>query len=142
MPDLWDMLPTPLTWIHCYRLLLYKYIVSLCLNNSLNFLSECGSHLFGIVKCTSLSYFYRECDVPGAEAIHLIKLHQNMSRERCEFKSTFGFRDNVVWVTDGCSGVFYLCYDGGRHVSGLNFRIWQICLNSGFHWIYMYQKEN
>lgn len=80
------------------------------------FPTECGIYLFGSVTCSSISYFYRECSVPGADVIHLIKLHENLSQEKCEFKKTFGFRDNSVWVTDGCSGTFYLCYEGGKAV--------------------------
>ena len=80
------------------------------------FPTECGSQLFGRVTCTSINYFYRECSVPGADVIHLIKLHESLSQQACVFKRTFGFRDNSVWVTDGCSGIFYLCYDGGKYV--------------------------
>ncbi|XP_052806500.1 uncharacterized protein LOC128235738 [Mya arenaria] len=71
---------------------------------------ECGALSFGSVTCSSLNYFYRECYVPGAEVIYLIKLHQNLTSENCAFKSTFGYRGKAVWVTNGCSGIFYLCY--------------------------------
>jgi len=73
---------------------------------------ECGTLRFGSVTCTSPNYIYRECHVAQADVIYLIKLHQNLTSDACTFKTTFGYRGNSIWVTSGCSGIFYLCYSG------------------------------
>ena len=75
--------------------------------------SECGTSIFSSVTCTSASLFYTECPVPGATEVNKIKLSKNLSEEICEFEVTFGFRKNAVWITNGCSGEFYVCYNGG-----------------------------
>ena len=77
--------------------------------------SECGTSIFSRVNCSSVNFYYSECPVPGADEVTKIKLSQNLTREVCEFEISFGFRMNAVWVTDGCSGEFYVCYDGGLY---------------------------
>ncbi|KAL4228865.1 hypothetical protein ACF0H5_011905 [Mactra antiquata] len=75
-------------------------------------IEECGRQHFAVIRCTSVNFFYRECTVPGAEQVTAIKLHSAYSSYTCEFKESFGYRVNNVWVTNGCSGEFYLCYNG------------------------------
>ena len=67
------------------------------------------------MNCSSVNFYYNECPVPGADEVTKIKLSQNFSREACQFELSFGFRAKAVWVTEGCSGEFYVCHIGGMY---------------------------
>jgi hypothetical protein len=59
-----------------------------------------GSNL---VDCSSDGGRYRECQIgPG----YFGRLQRDLSNGRCRENSTWGTRNGVIWVTDGCRGRF------------------------------------
>jgi hypothetical protein len=58
----------------------------------------------GVVDCASDNGRYRECALgPG----YFARMQQEYSRNRCRQDVTWGTRNGVVWVTDGCRARFY-----------------------------------
>ncbi|CAG5136155.1 unnamed protein product, partial [Candidula unifasciata] len=70
------------------------------------------------ISCTNIriisadtNYFPRL--VPEALRITSIEKKEQISRTQCLEGYTFGIKGPGVWVSGGCSGVFYVCYEPG-----------------------------
>ena len=57
----------------------------------------------GLIQCASENQLYRECSIGNGYSARLVR---ETSKGRCRRDSTWGTRNGVVWVTNGCRGEF------------------------------------
>ena len=62
-----------------------------------------GGGAGGIVQCASDNQRYRECALGHGYSARLVR---EISNDRCRRDSTWGTREGVLWVTNGCRGEF------------------------------------
>jgi len=62
------------------------------------------------VECRSEGGRYRECAIPRGYTARLV---QDFTSGKCRSSGSWGTRDGVVWVNDGCKGRFELSRTGG-----------------------------
>jgi hypothetical protein len=67
------------------------------------------------VRCESTDGRYRECEIGG---IGRVTLTRQISDKGCVEGKSWGYRDGVVWVTDGCRAEFGLAQRGFQARSG------------------------
>ncbi len=60
------------------------------------------------LTCKSDNYRRERCEVGGI--ISTIRLKKTKSRALCKADSTYGYRFDEIWVTDGCEGEFEVIY--------------------------------
>jgi len=60
------------------------------------------------LTCKSDNFRRERCDVGGI--ISTIRLKKTKSRAPCKADSTYGYRFDEIWVTDGCEGEFEVLY--------------------------------
>ena len=63
-----------------------------------------------IIHCASNGMQYNTCEIQGASHITSIVVDRQISNSPCNFCSSFGVADNVIWVDNGCRADFAICY--------------------------------
>ena len=69
----------------------------------------------GLVSCASENQRYRECPIGNGYSARLVR---EVSNGRCKRDSTWGTRDGVIWVTNGCRAEFERIRGFGGNGSG------------------------
>ncbi|XP_052283242.1 lectin ADEL-like [Dreissena polymorpha] len=68
-----------------------------------------GCDVQATIDCSSNSFRYATCAVPGGLAVGIVTVIQKHSRSACTLGISFGYSAGSVWVNQGCRATFNVC---------------------------------
>lgn len=62
------------------------------------------------ITCESFNYKKQDCEMEEAKHIINASVFTKKSNSDCIYDNGYGFRDNILWVNNGCRAIFKVCF--------------------------------